>query len=364
MSIELKKCQRCGYEWYPRTPQLPKKCPKCHNPYWNRVKTKQSGPKRSVGGTVVDGADQLCQQQLKHKTQMLALKNLKKRLQSPRLCSPGTIATYLPTAKTFMEWLPHNSPPTNADFREFFTWRRHNNISETTLRTEYFQIKKLAEANGWLWGFSKEDTPVSNVKSFQPTHSIADIEKMIAARDLLTKEERFYLAVATTWGCRREELSRIVKRDYNTETITIHIAKRGVDLKHIIPDPLKPVFEAYHPHNRTTAALSSLYHRICEKAGIEHTEGWGWNSIRRMVQTALDESLSANGMRESYVTYYMGWSQSAIGKAFGGSAMAGHYNHAEEVADDPWRLEKQIIAVHPFVNMWLKTNVKGEVVFS
>jgi hypothetical protein len=41
-----------------------------------------------------------------------------------------------------------------------------------------------------------------------------------------------------------------------------------------------------------------------------------------------------------------------------------HYNHAEEVADDPWRLEKQIIAVHPFVNMWLKTNVKGEVVFS
>jgi cytosine/adenosine deaminase-related metal-dependent hydrolase len=83
-----------------------------------------------------------------------------------------------------------------------------------------------------------------------------------------------------------------------------------------------------------------------------------------MVQTALDESLSANGMRESYVTYYMGWSQSAIGKAFGGSAMAGHYNHAEEVADDPWRLEKQIIAVHPFVNMWLKTNVKGEVVFS
>jgi len=213
MSIELKKCQRCGYEWYPRTPQLPKKCPKCHNPYWNRVKTKQSGPKRSVGGTVVDGADQLCQQQLKHKTQMLALKNLKKRLQSPRLCSPGTIATYLPTAKTFMEWLPHNSRLLMQTFASFFTWRRHNNISETTLRTEYFQIKS------WLrrmvgYGIQQRRYPVSNVKSFQPTHSIADIEKMIAARDLLTKGERFYLAVATTWGCQREELSRIVKRDY------------------------------------------------------------------------------------------------------------------------------------------------------
>jgi hypothetical protein len=48
MSIELQKCLRCGYEWYPRTPQLPKKCPRCHNPYWNKPKVKQSGPRKGV----------------------------------------------------------------------------------------------------------------------------------------------------------------------------------------------------------------------------------------------------------------------------------------------------------------------------
>ncbi len=49
MSIELLKCQRCGYEWYPRTPESPKYCAnkKCRSPYWNKPKVKQSGPRRN-----------------------------------------------------------------------------------------------------------------------------------------------------------------------------------------------------------------------------------------------------------------------------------------------------------------------------
>lgn len=37
MPIDKKKCKRCGYEWYPRTPINPVQCPskKCHSPYWN-----------------------------------------------------------------------------------------------------------------------------------------------------------------------------------------------------------------------------------------------------------------------------------------------------------------------------------------
>ena len=29
-------CLRCEYSWYPRTPKLPKVCPKCKSPYWNK----------------------------------------------------------------------------------------------------------------------------------------------------------------------------------------------------------------------------------------------------------------------------------------------------------------------------------------
>jgi len=36
--IKKIKCNRCGYEWYPRTPEKPKNCAnkKCNSPYWNK----------------------------------------------------------------------------------------------------------------------------------------------------------------------------------------------------------------------------------------------------------------------------------------------------------------------------------------
>lgn len=42
MTIEKQKCLRCGYEWYPKTPDIPKTCanPKCRSPYWNKPKWK------------------------------------------------------------------------------------------------------------------------------------------------------------------------------------------------------------------------------------------------------------------------------------------------------------------------------------
>ena len=38
--VEIKipslKCKRCGHEWCLRRPKLPKVCPKCKSPYWNK----------------------------------------------------------------------------------------------------------------------------------------------------------------------------------------------------------------------------------------------------------------------------------------------------------------------------------------
>jgi predicted Zn-ribbon and HTH transcriptional regulator len=37
-------CKRCGHSWYPRRPELPVKCPKCQNPYWNKERIKKENP--------------------------------------------------------------------------------------------------------------------------------------------------------------------------------------------------------------------------------------------------------------------------------------------------------------------------------
>lgn len=35
--MELLKCERCGHEWYQRTPQMPRRCAGCKCLYWNRA---------------------------------------------------------------------------------------------------------------------------------------------------------------------------------------------------------------------------------------------------------------------------------------------------------------------------------------
>jgi predicted Zn-ribbon and HTH transcriptional regulator len=47
MELELPplNCKRCGHEWYPARPKLPKVCPKCKSPYWNKER-KNKGQER------------------------------------------------------------------------------------------------------------------------------------------------------------------------------------------------------------------------------------------------------------------------------------------------------------------------------
>jgi hypothetical protein len=47
------KCQRCtpSHEWYPRTPNKPKVCPRCKSPYYDSarvIKAKPQGGKDGV----------------------------------------------------------------------------------------------------------------------------------------------------------------------------------------------------------------------------------------------------------------------------------------------------------------------------
>jgi len=32
-------CERCSHSWVSRKGDLPKRCPKCNSPYWNKEKT-------------------------------------------------------------------------------------------------------------------------------------------------------------------------------------------------------------------------------------------------------------------------------------------------------------------------------------
>ncbi len=281
-----------------------------------------------------------------------ALENLKERLSGPRLRSPGTITTYLVIGRNFLAGLSNDRKPTDSDFRRYFMQRRNDGTSERTLRKEFFCLKKLALANNWPWSFTSDDTPYPEEDAQAHPFLPAQVEQLIKAKGKLSHAERFYLAVATTWIVRREELSRIKKRDYDAETLIIHTAKHGRKVKALIPDCLKQIFADYRPKEHNPSALSLMFKRICDKAGLQHQKGYGWHSIRYALNTALRPALIANRIDPAILANYVGWSRQSQSREFGNVPMMAAYNRPEILDSDPYGIFKVVYSVHPFLPLW------------
>jgi len=283
-----------------------------------------------------------------------ALQNLVESLSSPKLRAPGTLSSYLVTGSNFLFGLKDKQSPTDSNFRRYFIRRRQEGISERTLRKEFAHLKKLALANHWEWPFVADDTPHPEEEQKLPVFLQAEVEQLIRAKANLSKAERFYLAVATTWLVRREELSRIKKRDYDGETFIIHTSKHGKGAKHLIPDALKPIFADYRPKEHNPSALSIMFRRICAKAGLEHKKGSGWDSIRYTLNTLLKEvCLPQNRLSPSLLDDYAYWKKKARGR-HGGTDMTEDYRRPEIIYTEPYGIDKVIYSIHPFLPLWKK----------
>jgi len=281
-----------------------------------------------------------------------AIDNLRERLSGPRLRAPGTITTYISAAELFLEWLGEEREATPSDFRRYFMYRREQGISERTLRKDFFTLKKLALSNDWEWPFTADDTPSPEGEPNAPALAPGDIEKLIKARAEYIKSECFFLAISTTWFCRREELARVKKRDYDAVSILIHTAKHGRPVRHLIPDSLKEVFEAYRPKQHTPTGISKMFNRMCQKAEVSTERGTGFHSIRRTGTTLLGFLLPRNNLDPAMLADYMGWSKTSMGIAFRGAPMAGLYHHPEVLFNDPFGLDKVVYPLHPFLHFW------------
>lgn len=44
IKLPILKCKRCGNDWVPRMTKLPRNCPKCKSPYWNKPRVLNRRP--------------------------------------------------------------------------------------------------------------------------------------------------------------------------------------------------------------------------------------------------------------------------------------------------------------------------------
>jgi len=245
------------------------------------------------------------------------------------------------------------------DFRRYFIWRRRQNISERTLRKEYYHCMKLALANKWPWDFEKEDVPVSYEPAYQPTTEVQVVMQLIKCHRLYNRDEKFYLAVATVWGCRRQDMADIATRHLTDDVISIPIAKNHPLKKHLIPPELKPLFRGYKPRLHDVSALSHLFTRICVKAKYQRQRRENFHSIRRIVNTEIRRALVKHDLDESLQADFMGWSAEKKGREFMKSPMAGLYDHKEVSTLDAFYYDTQVYPVHPFLSLWKGVTANG-----
>jgi hypothetical protein len=280
------------------------------------------------------------------------LENLKLVLTSPRLRSPDTLTSYLSIAGQFLTWLGDRLPPGEMDLRRYFLHRRDEGISDGSRRTYYGVLKKLYRANHWDWPLELGDRPEAPSETNTPAFTREEVEQLIQKRELYSKAERFYLAIATIYAPRRIELARIKGRSIKANTIFIDTAKKGVKRTHLIPAEIMPYIEAYHPKEHSVRALTFMFDRICKKGLGENKRGYGWHSFRRTIDTLLPTALAKADKPLTLVGYFLRWSRKSIGAKFLGTPMGGVYARPEIMSSDPYFTDKEVFEVHPFLKLW------------
>lgn len=280
------------------------------------------------------------------------LENLKLALTSPRPRAPGTISSYMCLAGQYLTWLNGRIPPSEKDLRTYFAERRKGGIGEGSLRTLFATLSKLYISNEWDWPFTEDDRPLAPDSADTPAFTEQEIATLIRKRALYTDADRFYLALSTIFGPRREELARVTKKDIKGSAILIHTVKRGPPRWHLIPDEIMPAITGYKPKAHWASAMSAMFQRVCKKGLGEEKKGYGWHSIRRTLDTLGPIELARERLPLTFWAEYMRWSKKAIGRTFLGSAMAGHYTHPEILSTDPYALDKIILPIHPLLPYW------------
>lgn len=282
----------------------------------------------------------------------LAIENLKTELTGSRPRAPTTLLNYMSQARQFMEWLGHEGPPTRMEFHRYFQIRREQGLKASSLAHTFVVIKKLFEANDWKWPFSSRDMPVRPKGPQMPAHTYEELAAMIRAWPTLSEVEAFFLALASTFGPRREELAVLDKPDFKADSVLIHTAKGGDERRHLIPPEILPVVKRHRVKPHGVRGLTDLYKRICLKGLGEKMPGYGFHSIRyttynlvlmELVKASLDPSLAAD---------YFRWAKTTMGKTFFGTPMAGFYRRPEVVFQEEFGLDKVVLEVHPFPRLW------------
>ena len=247
------------------------------------------------------------------------------------------------TARRWCHWIMkfevccgNKSKYERDDVIRYLCYLREKGYRQSSIDVMVKPVRLLAQIQGWSFprlAMQKvRDDDVS-----RPMLSDEEVYLMIRrGKEVLSDRELAYLALSTTYGLRREELSNLGRIDGK---VTVNTVKGGPVTNHVVPGEIKPYLGGYE---RTGVRyMSFVFRRVIKKLDIVLPRGnYGWHAIRRALATELlytDVSL-INLVR------FMRWSDSNVKGGFGMLAIYGKRNQEE--------VDRSVFRVHPFLPIW------------
>ena len=249
-------------------------------------------------------------------------------------------------AAEFEEVCGYKESYNRADVVKFLAHLRKRQLALTTIMKNLKVLRLIAQIQPERWpkeGFPKVSLP--RVKEQDITRTIFTKKQVISliqmGRQLLEPMELCYLALATTYGLRRQEMCKPKPPQFEDGKVVIYTV-HGASEKttHLVPPEIAPYLENFQPYGPDW--LSHVFLRILGRVGIRVGADYGWHSIRRSLATELirSEASALNVMR------FMRWSEASLRGEFGMLAIYAKKDQA--------RIDKDIFKIHPFLPYWGK----------
>ncbi len=282
----------------------------------------------------------------------IELENLRLALTSPEGKSPFTITNYLTVAKRFLNFTGDKLPPSKRKLKRFFAQQEEKGISPSSQKFYFVVLKKLYAANSWLWPLSKKDQPKILERLPITAFTFDEIKTLIKNRGNYSKEERFYLALATIFGMSRLELAQVDSKDIKNGKLYIKPVQHGKGRWTVVPREIMPVIKEYHPRQLYVGTLSLIFKRTLIKSGLQEKRGCSWFSIRVALLERLRVALVQNELPISWADDYLRFREASIRSKRLDAARMAIYQDIESTAQEPYALNKIVLQVHPFISFW------------
>jgi len=231
-----------------------------------------------------------------------------------------------------------------------------------TVNLQFRIIRRVFAVNGLEWPYKRGEAPqIKQRDESRPQLHPDIIHDMVAValNDKLWPHEAYYLALSTTYGLRRGEMTGLNGRDFDRNLTTLYVAteKGGRERYHLIPPEIRLFIEGHDLADRyADSTLNQMFHKIIAKSGNKDPREYGierigWHSIR----SSVTRGLIVNGLDIIRVGKFMRWKTVS-----GDIAMPARYYDGQvigkegfaPIVDEAKEDEEVFEKYHPFLPFW------------